>query len=351
MNRTSRWLWTVLACGLAAPMSEAAKKGGPIWTDPAKAKAEDPDFSIQGEYGYAQAPTSEQLPFGVQVVAEGDGKFTAYVYKGGLPGAGWTGKKPVATDRKSAKARLKKLPDRWKLKGERTDKAIQFKGESHAGWIEENNFNLQIEDTVFELPRVERKSKTLGMEPPAGAIVLFDQDKAKQMVDNWEKGRITEDGLLMQGTRSKRKFGSHKLHLEFRTPYKPKARGQGRGNSGLYVQGRFETQILDSFGLIGQDNEAGGIYSIAYPRVNACLPPLRWQTYDIDFTAAEFKDGKKVKNARRTVHLNGILVHDDQELDHATTASPLKDTPGPGPVFLQNHGNPVRFRNIWVIEK
>jgi hypothetical protein len=163
---------------------------------------------------------------------------------------------------------------------------------------------------------------------------------------------VTADGLLMEGATSKAKFGSHRLHLEFRTPYKPAARGQERGNSGLYLQGRYETQILDSFGLAGEMNECGGIYSIAKPAVNACLPPLAWQTYDVDFTAAEFDaEGNKSANARMTVHLNGIKIHENVELTHATTAAPLAEGPEPGPVYLQDHGNPVRFRNIWVVEK
>lgn len=98
-------------------------------------------------------------------------------------------------------------------------------------------------------------------------------------------------------------------------------------------------------------NETGGIYSIKAPDFNMCFPPLTWQTYDIDFTAAEFKDGKKVKNGRMTVALNGVVVQDKVELTHRTTASPLEEGPEDGPVYLQNHGNPIVYQNIWVIEK
>jgi hypothetical protein len=131
----------------------------------------------------------------------------------------------------------------------------------------------------------------------------------------------------------------------------PHARGQARGNSGIYLQGRYEVQMLDSFGLVGEHNECGGIYTIAKPKVNMCYPPLTWQTYDIDYTAAEYDGAKKSKNARVTVKHNGVTIHDNIELTHATTASPLKEGPEPGPVYLQDHGNPVRYRNIWVVEK
>jgi hypothetical protein len=157
----------------------------------------------------------------------------------------------------------------------------------------------------------------------------------------------------MEGTTSKQGFGSHKLHIEFRIPYQPEDRGQGRGNSGIYAQGRYEVQMLDSFGLAGKHNECGGIYSVKDPDVNMCLPPLSWQTYDFDYTAAKFDaDGKLVAPPRMTVHHNGVLIHDDVELpgDRSTTAAPSKPGPEPGPVYLQNHGCPVRYRNIWVVE-
>jgi hypothetical protein len=131
----------------------------------------------------------------------------------------------------------------------------------------------------------------------------------------------------------------------------PAGKDQGRGNSGVYLQGRYEVQILDSFGLAGEHNECGGIYSVKAPDVNMCYPPLAWQTYDIDFTAAEFADGKKVKDARMTVKHNGVVIHENVAVPKATTAAILGEGPEPGPIYLQDHGNPVRFRNVWVVEK
>jgi hypothetical protein len=128
------------------------------------------------------------------------------------------------------------------------------------------------------------------------------------------------DGKYLGATNcyTKDKFGDHSLHIEFRTPFMPEARGQARGNSGVYIQGRYELQVLDSFGLEGKNNECGGIYTIAEPIVNMCLPPLVWQTYDIDFTAAEYDGDKKTKNARVTVKHNGVLIYDDLELPTGT---------------------------------
>ena len=161
---------------------------------------------------------------------------------------------------------------------------------------------------------------------------------------------MTEDHLLRANCHSKEKFGDHSLHLEFRTPFKPHARGQKRGNSGVYVQSRYEIQVLDSFGLEGKNNECGGIYSIAQPKVNMCFPPLTWQTYDIDFTAARYDGEKKVKNARITVKHNGVVIMDDLELPHGTPGR-LEEGSGPAPLYLQGHGNPVFYRNIWVVRK
>lgn len=298
-------------------------------TDPAKAG---PDYNVQGEYVGRLKIDGHMVAYGIQVIALGDGKFHAVGYRGGLPGAGWDKSEKIQVD------------------GQTTDGAARFvKGPELTMTIRRGNMIATGADgqQIGALKRIARKSPTLGEKPPAGAVVLFDGTSA----DKFEGGRMTEDHLLMEGVTSKRKFQSFTIHLEFCLSFKPYARGQDRGNSGLYAQGRYETQILDSFGLEGKNNECGGVYEIAEPAVNACLPPLAWQTYDVDFTAAEFRDGKKVKDAQMTVRLNGIEIHKDLKLPRATRAAPVAEGAEPGPIYLQDHGNPVRFRNIWVVPK
>jgi hypothetical protein len=157
----------------------------------------------------------------------------------------------------------------------------------------------------------------------------------------------------MPGAVSKQKIGSGKLHIEFRVPYQPNDEGQSRGKGNCYLQGRYELRILDSFGLDGNDSECGGLFSVRNPTVNMCLPPLTWQTFDIDFTAATYgADGKVAKPARITVQHNGVTIHDDVELPQRTPPSaPVAIGPDPGPLHLQDLGSPIRFRNIWFAER
>jgi len=151
---------------------------------------------------------------------------------------------------------------------------------------------------------------------------------------------------------TKRNFRDFKLHIEFKLPQMPpNVRGQGRGNSGVYIQRRYEVQILDSYGLPRKNNECGSIYKTRAPDKNVCKKPGEWQSYDITFRAARFdgegKNAKKVKNARITVRHNGVLIHNDVEVPNKTGAG-RPEGPEPGPILLQEHGNEVWFRNIWI---
>jgi hypothetical protein len=317
----------------AAGQKAAEKKAGKArpavetFTDPAKAG---PDYEIQGEY-VGEVPNEGK--FGVQIVAEGDGKFTMRSLRGGLPGDGWDGQ------------------EQYRFTAKTDHGKTTFEGESAKGTITAGTITATLEGgETATLKRVVRHSPTEGAKPPAGAVVLFDGKSA----DAWDHGKV-ENGLLSvmvpNGQTSKQKFGDCTLHVEFILPFMPRARGQARGNSGVYLQGRYEVQVLDSFGLEGKNNECGAIYELSAPRVNMCYPPLQWQTYDIDYTAARYQGGRKASDARITVRHNGVLVQDGVELKHDTRAAVEKEGPAKGPIHLQNHGNPVYYRNIWVVEK
>ena len=164
--------------------------------------------------------------------------------------------------------------------------------------------------------------------------------------------KLLENGAMEVrdgGIISKQAFMDQRVHVEFRTPFMPEAREQARGNSGVYLQGRYEVQILDSYGLEGAWNECGGLYKIAAPKVNMAAPPLQWQSYDIEFYAPLFDAaGKQIKEAAITVRHNGVLIHEQQAFPAPTTASIGGDIRKPGGLYLQDHGNPVWFRNVWV---
>jgi len=192
---------------------------------------------------------------------------------------------------------------------------------------------------------------------PEGSIVLFDGKN----LDGWErrKGGRPEWKLLEGGIGeaaggdifTKQKFDGHfKLHVEFRVPRMPQAKGQARGNSGVYLQGRYEVQILDSYGLASKNNDCGAIYEVASPLVNVCKLPMVWQSYDIEFRAPSCANGKKVEPARMTVFQNGVKIHDDVKIPVDNTRSGMGGDPcQPGPIMLQDHGNPVQFRNVWLM--
>jgi hypothetical protein len=178
--------------------------------------------------------------------------------------------------------------------------------------------------------------------------VLFDGKSA----DAWDDGHMDERNLLAAGCKSKQSFTNFKAHFEFLLPFKPLGRGQDRGNSGVYLQDRYEVQVLDSFGLKGENNECGGIYTLAKPAVNMCFPPLAWQTYDMDFTSAKYDEaGKKIKNAVVTIKHNGVTIHEHFELKEPTPGNGKQEDPSGGPFQLQGHGNPVFYRNIWLVAK
>ena len=282
------------------------------------------DYLLQGEYRTRNA--------GAQVIALGEDKFRLVTYKGGLPGDGWD----------------KQI--RSQYDGKREGDKVVFTGA--------DNYRAELAGGVLSvttpaggpwtMAKTHRKSPTLDAKPPAGAVVLFEAGKDPTEFPN---GHLDDRGFLAAGCTSKRKFQNFTLHCEFLLPFKPLGRGQDRGNSGVYLQDRYEVQVLDSFGLKGENNECGGIYTKARPAENMCYPPLVWQTYDMDYEAAKFDEaGKKTRNALVTIKHNGVVIHDKFEIN-GPTGGGKPEAPTPGAIQLQGHGTPVFYRNIWVVER
>lgn len=193
------------------------------------------------------------------------------------------------------------------------------------------------------------------LPPPRDAVVLFDG----RDLSGWVKRGSGEpatwkvaDGVMTAGGGdivTKERFRDFQLHVEFKVPLMPNARGQGRGNSGVYLHGLYEIQVLDSYGLVPGTGDCGAIYGQTPPMANACRPPEEWQSYDILFRAPRYDEsGKQIARPRVSVLQNGIWIHDNVEIQGPTTASMPGDPRQPGPIMLQDHGSPVQYRNLWV---
>lgn len=242
---------------------------------------------------------------------------------------------------------------------------------------------ITIASAEIPPPKDEPKVINAG-PPPSDAIILFDGNDLSKWVGKdggeakWEIQReaqkvtkpskgaeslrrssvsphIINGVAIVNGTGSistKESFGDCQLHVEWATPAVVKGEGQGRGNSGIYIQGRYEVQVLDSYNNKTYfHGQAGSVYKQHAPLVNACRPPGEWQTYDIIFHAPRFDGDKLVTPARVTVLHNGVLVQDNTEI--LGTSSHIGDPhyephPLKQPLQLQDHNNPVRYRNIWI---
>jgi hypothetical protein len=237
----------------------------------------------------------------------------------------------------------------------------------------QNGFNLSVASTgdsltgtndagqTLRLGKVKRASPSLNQAPPAGAIVLFDGSSASA----WTGAVIDSGGYLRaqgfgadQGAVTTRSFRDFQMHLEFYLPFEPSNTGTGRANSGIYLQKRYEIQILDSFGESLLDladpapkQHCAAVWEQTAPSVNMTFPPLTWQTYDIDFRAARYNaQGVKTDSARITLLHNGVRVHDNKPFLDRTVAGDFEG-PADGPHRIQGYGHPVLFRNIWIVER
>lgn len=302
---------------------------GPAYTEPPK---DDANFVLMGEFvGPISVGENEYQPLGLQIRAIGDDNFEAVSFIGGLPGE------------------KKHKPEAVKMIGRRSGDFVVLSGGPWAIFVEKDRCLIIDREgkKVGQLDRIERSSPTLGAQPPQGAVVLFDGSN----VDHFSNAQMTKDGLLMEGADLKPMFQDFDLHVEFRLPYMPIAQGQSRANSGLYLQSRYECQVLDSFTLDRMVNGLGALYQFRKPDINMCLPPLVWQTYDVHFTAPRWAaDGSKIRDAHVTSWINGVTVQNDVALPNKTGAGKPEE-PLLLPTKLQNHGDPVRFRNIWLVDR
>jgi hypothetical protein len=233
-----------------------------------------------------------------------------------------------------------------------------------------NRRSLLALGTGFTVPGLTLATRALAQDDadapmipaPAGAVVLFDGNDLSRWVSRkdrqaagWKvENRYMEVTPGSGDIYTVDSFSDYQLHLEFWLPLMPDAKGQARANSGVYNQGRLEVQVLDSYGEPPRDNEAGGIYKVAVPLRNAAKKPEKWQTYDIAYRAPRIgPDAKQTEKGSITVFYNGVLIHNNVPFDAQTTTSGLppenNDYSKPGPILLQDHGNKIRYRNIWIV--
>lgn len=297
-----------------------------------EAPESDPDYQLMGEFvGLINAAENQYEPLGLQIRPLGNENFEAIQFIGGLPGQ--EGFKQHSLQ----------------LVGRRHQQHLILSGGPYAIFVHPTDCTI-IDGNgkqLGKLDRIQRGSPTMGARAPIGAQVLFDGKDTDQFVN----AKMTDDGLLMAGADLKPMFHDFNLHLEFKLPYMPNSNDQSRGNSGCYLQSRYEVQILDSFAQLPKFNGASSLYRTKSPDINMCFPPLVWQTYDIIFTAPRWaSDGSKLRNARITVWYNGVKTQDNFEIPNKTGAG-QEEQPTLLPIRLQDHRDPVVFRNIWVIDR
>jgi hypothetical protein len=365
-----------LALGLALGLAGGARAQTPDKTAEAAARklfdAEliGVELKLQGEY----VGKDGDKQVGVQVVARGDKSFHALILEGGLPGDGWDG------------ARYGLL-ESGPLSGGKV--VFRSPGDDGAGAVlDVTGLTLKRGTQKIRLKQVERKSPTLGKQPPAGAVVLFGGEKPNG--DAFEERKDIEgttapvmfEGSLMAGAVTKRKFRDYALHVEFLTGWEPQNIPWRRADSGIYMLSRYEVAIGDSFGFDfdlsgatgpqrpkllddksnatkfpaakgnGAPRVCGSVFTYPSKVPNACLPPLVWQTLDIDFKAPRFDvGGKKTAKAVISVKLNGHQTVDKLEVNGPTPHGFKGPETADGPIWFEAFGRRVLYRNIWLVEQ
>ncbi|OAI48987.1 hypothetical protein AYO44_00880 [Planctomycetaceae bacterium SCGC AG-212-F19] len=333
----------LLALSVAALAFAQEQKVTPK-TSPAKAG---PELTFVGEYvGELTDTEGKAVKYGFQVGAHKADEYYATGYVGGLPGAGADPTKPIKCGRGQAKDGAMLFPN---ISGIKTlFPKLEGSAVVRDGVITVFNSPKGGGTKIGELQRCVRQSPTLGAKPPANAIVLFDGSTNAFFGRNKKDAQLTEDKHLPVPATSKQSFAKDfTLHLEFL---------HAHGNSPVVVPGMgpHNLEIKHSFGQLPFTACCGAIYQVRSPDVNACLPPLTWQTYDVDFELARFDaEGNLQKRPVMTARLNGVLVHDRFELPETRPNSQAKGfSPKGGPLQLRDHeGDPLVYRNIWLVEK
>lgn len=290
------------------------------------------DFQWVGEYvGRVATSDDEQTIMGLQLRCTGINRFEGRLFQGGLPG------------QPGFEESSKRI-----LIGFRKEQTLVLSGAEFAIFADFDSSRVINQDGIQlgELTRVSRQSPTLGAAAPDHALIILSEES-----DSIVNVQRDANGYLKVGSTFEILVSDFDLHFEFLIPFQPSRLGQQRGNSGLYLQSRYECQILDSFAIDTEINGLGALYQQKPPAVNAALPPRVWQTYDVRFTAPRFRvDGEKLSNARVSAWVNGVLVQDDIEILRPTGNGKAEGS-NPLPTYLQNHGDPVVFRNVWLVDR
>lgn len=310
-----------------AAQQEVAAKPAPVPT-------QFPSFAIQGEYeGWMKIGNCRQ-PYALQVVGVGAKKLKATLLIGRLPGRG-------TYEFQSAQF--------TGVIGEDGDLLLKSEGGIELHHDAQQQAFLQHGSGpgqyLARFDRVQRTSSTMGLKAPSNAVKLFVETPSGLV-----NPRVDSENHLMVGTVTDFPVQSFQLHLEFKIPYQPNKSQQGRGNSGVYIQRRYEIQILDSFGEPNEFNYCGSLYRQRPASLLMSYPPEQWQTYDIWFTPARWSGDQKIANARLTVLHNGVKIHDNVSIKTKTGAG-QKEGPNPLPILFQDHGDPVKFRNVWLVHQ
>jgi hypothetical protein len=289
------------------------------------------DWQVQGEY-FGTVEGGGNL--GAWVIGQGGDKYNVVFLPGGLldipgqPGGGWDRTTRIAASG-SAASIVATNGYKASITGTGEDRAMT--GTTNAG-------------KAFTLKRLVRQSPTLGLQPKAewNAQSWFRANNSADLTKwtaNPSAPQLRYGGYLYRGVTCTQPHATLFLHIEARGPYCPTCRDQDRGNSGIYLRGMHEMQVLDSFGLTGANNEAGAVYRVQAPLVNAALPPLTWQTYDCYYTP-----GAAPNSATFTLYLNGVLVQNKTQVTGITEAGFAGNS-----LYLQDHGHDVVFNNIWAV--